>query len=461
MRLLILAPEYDGSGGGIMTFYQALLPALQTEGVDVRVIEGSAFHAAEDKSPRSHNGVRVETLELNRVRRWLAKFSHLAALPGLRRHLAAAWAMWEQAGFGEDADIVEACDWGLLFVPPALDRTRPVLVQCHGSVAQIAQHDPIAGEESQSALIRLLERGILAGVDALQTCSSGNATYWQGETGRDCSVHYPAWTRPATPPQTLTNGGSVVGRLQRWKGPQVVCAALDLLREGTVQIDWVGRDTPWGYRNGSTAAHLAKTYSRVWGKTIVHHGPRSAEEVRCRQSAALFNLVPSTWDVFNFTVVEAMASGRPTIVSTGAGASELIEDGVNGFTFPAGDAEKLAATIDRVLGSSPGSLAEVGRAAQCTIQRALDPATIAAQRLIAYRSKVEGFREHRKPCTHASLEEICRPTDASARDDGAFLDQLPLRLLMRHLVGRVAKKAALSSLVERQHSRTRPRPITC
>jgi glycosyltransferase involved in cell wall biosynthesis len=448
MRLLILTPEYDGSGGGIMTFYQALTPALQAEGVDVRVIEGSAFHGAEDKSSRCQNGVRVETLELNRVRRWHCKFSHLAALPGLRRHLAAAWAMWEQAGFGEDADIVEACDWGLLFVPPALDRTRPVVVQCHGSMAQIAQHDPIAGEESQNALIRQIERGILAGVDTVQTCSSANSAYWLGETGRDCSVRYPAWTRPSAPPQSVTNRGLVVGRLQRWKGPQVVCAAVDLLPKDTVQIDWFGRDTAWGYREGSTAAHLAKTYSQVWGHTMVHHGPRSAEDVRCGQSAALFNLVPSTWDVFNFTAVEAMASGRPTIVSTGAGASELIEDGVNGFTFPGGDAEKLAACIDRVRGSSPARLAEMGRAAQATIRRELDPAIIAAQRLGAYRSTMDGFREHRKPCTHISLGEICRPTDPSAPDDGAFLDQLPLRLLVRHLVGRVAKKAALFSRVE-------------
>ena len=152
--------------------------------------------------------------------------------------------MWEQVGFGEDADIIEACDWGLLFVPPALDRTRPLVVQCHGSIAQIALHDPIDGEESQSALTRLLERGILAGVDTLQTYSSGNAAYWQDEAGRDCFVHYPAWKRPETPAETLRQRGLVVGRLQRWKGPQVVCAALDLLREKRVNIDWVGRDTP-------------------------------------------------------------------------------------------------------------------------------------------------------------------------------------------------------------------------
>src|SRR5947209_607705 len=115
MRLLILAPEYEGSGGGIMTFYQALIPALQDQGVVVSIIEGSAYHTGGDNSLRQRNGVRVQTLELNRVHRWHDQFGHLAAAPGLRRHLAAAWAMWEQAHFGEDADIVEASDWGLLF----------------------------------------------------------------------------------------------------------------------------------------------------------------------------------------------------------------------------------------------------------------------------------------------------------------------------------------------------------
>lgn len=444
MRLLILAPEYDGSGGGIMTFYQALIPAFQELGVHVRVIEGSACHAAEYASPRSRNGVQVETLELNRLHRWNAKFSHLAALPGLRRHLAAAWAMWEQSRFGEDADVIEASDWGLLFVPAALERTRPLVVQCHGSVAQIAQHDSIAGEESQNALIRLLERGILSSIDTLQTYSSANANYWQQETGRSCLVHYPAWRQPATPVRVPTNRGLVVGRLQRWKGPQVVCAALDLLGKNALQIEWVGRDTAWGDRNALTSAHLAKTYPRLWGQAIIHQSPVAAAEVSCRQAAAVFNLVPSTWDVFNFTAAEAMASGRPVIVSTGAGASELIKDGVNGYTFSSGDAEALAAAIDHVLSSSPAHLTEIGKAAQTTIAEKLNPRSIAAQRVTQYRSTIEHFRERREPSVHGSIEEICRPAEAQAPDDSAFLDQLPLRLLMRHVVGRVTKKVAPS-----------------
>jgi glycosyltransferase involved in cell wall biosynthesis len=446
MRLLILTPEYDGSGGGIMTFYQALVPALEAEGVTVKVIEGSACHAAEHKSPRMQNGAWVETLEIDRLRRWHARFGHLAAMPGLRRHLAAAWAIWEQANFGEDAEIVEACDWGLLFVPAALDATRPVVVQCHGSIGQIAHHDPIAGEETQSVLTRLLEGGVLAGVDTVQTYSCSNAATWRDQAGRNVEVIRPAWAKPAVQPwREISTRGLVVGRVQRWKGPQVLCAALDLLGGRAVRIDWIGRDTPWGSIESSTSAHLFATYPDVWGKEIVHQAPIPYEEVSRRQAGALFNVVPSTWDVFNFTAVEAMASGRPAIISTGAGASELVEDGVNGYVFPSGDAEGLAAAIDRALTASAAHLAEVGFAAQATIRRALDPPAIAAQRLAAYRSTIDAFREHRGPFIHRSLVETCRPADHPTENDASFLHQVPLRTLARHVVGRLGRKAVSSS----------------
>jgi glycosyltransferase involved in cell wall biosynthesis len=442
MRLLILTPEYDGSGGGIMTFYQALTPALEAEGVTVRVIEGSSCHAAEDKSLRLRNGVWVETLEVDRLRRWHARFGHLAAMPGLRRHLAAAWAMWEQARFGEDADIVEACDWGLLFVPVALDAARPLVVQCHGSIGQIAEHDPIIGEETQSVLTRLLEGGVLAGVDTIQTLSCANAAAWRDAAARNVEMIRPAWTKPVVQPgQQVSNRGLVVGRVQRWKGPQFLCAALDLLGSRALGIDWVGRDTPWVSHQSSTSAHLSATYPDVWGKQIVHHAPIPSEEVSRCQAGALFNLVPSMWDVFNFTVVEAMASGRPTIVSTGAGANELIEDGVNGYVFPPGDAAGLATAIDRVLTASPAHLAEIGKAAQATVRRTFDPSTIAAQRLVAYHSTIDAFRSRRGHSVHRSLAEMCCPTDRPAEDDVSFLHQLPIRALVRHVAGRLGQKA--------------------
>ena len=355
MRIQILTPEYDITGGGIATWYRALASEFCELGVDVRVIEGSGVCSEEVRAARVHSGVSVETLEHSRLVSWEKHFSAFEATPRLRRHIAAAWAMWEQADYGANADIVEATDWGLLFVPPALEARRPLIIQCHGSIGQIADHDPVAGEETENLIVRLIERGVLSVASAIQTYSRTNAAFWRAETGQDVAMIRPAWSSPSSPKvHEVDDRGLVVGRLQRWKGSAVLCEALRRLGSSAPSVDWFGRDTVWGERDHYTSEHLARTFPLVWGTKFFHYRQISPVEVARRQARALFNIVPSTWDVFNFTAVEAMASGRPTIVSTGAGASELIEDGVNGFLFAKEDADALAEAIERVVSEESG-----------------------------------------------------------------------------------------------------------
>jgi glycosyltransferase involved in cell wall biosynthesis len=440
MRLLIISPEYNEHGGGIGTFYRVLVEALRQEGVKIRVIEGSAFHAADDRATRTYSGIQIETLEKQRLVRWSQQFSAFAATPRLRAHLSAAWAMWEQADYGADVDLVEATDWGLLFVPPAVDASRPLIVQCHGSIGQIADHDPVEGDEAANLIVRLIERGVLSVAGVIQTHSRANATFWRAETGREVATIHPVWSSP-NPPETCEVGdrGLVVGRLQRWKGSATLCEALRRLGRGAPSVDWFGHDTVWGARDHYTSEHLARTFPDVWGKRLFHHPQISPAEVTRRQSSALFNIVPSTWDPFNFTAVEAMASGRPTIVSTGAGASELIDDGVNGFLFANEDSAALAEAIERVLSESPARLAEIGREGSNAVRAALDPKTIAPQRLAAYHAAIDAFQARPRDPVNGWLGTICRPSEAVG-NDMAFLENLPLRALAKHVAGRISRK---------------------
>ena len=406
----------------------------------MRVIEGSAFHAANDRAIQVIDGISVETLERDRLSRWWNRFPAFAALPVLRRHLAAAWAMWEQADRGANVDVIEATDWGLLFVPPAIEATRPLVVQCHGSIGQIADHDPIVGQESDNFLARLIEKNIFSIVGTIQTYSRANAEFWRAETARELTIIPPAWFRPVIVEQREpTDRGLVVGRLQRWKGPIVLCEALRRLGGGAPCVDWVGRDTAWGARGGSTAQHLAQIHPDLWKTKFFHHLPVSPAEVARRQARALFNIVPSTWDMFNFTTVEAMASGRPVIVSTGAGASELIEDSVNGYLFANESADELASAIERVLREKPARLAEIGREAQNTIRVALNPTAIAAQRMAAYRAVINAFNAQQPAPVGGWLGAICRPSEMFG-NDMAFLENLPLRTLAKHVVSRIHRR---------------------
>jgi glycosyltransferase involved in cell wall biosynthesis len=46
---------------------------------------------------------------------------------------------------------------------------------------------------------------------------------------------------------------------------------------------------------------------------------------------------------------EAMAAGRPVVVTAAGGTGELVEDGIQGFVVPVGDAAEVARAVSAVL----------------------------------------------------------------------------------------------------------------
>lgn len=76
----------------------------------------------------------------------------------------------------------------------------------------------------------------------------------------------------------------------------------------------------------------------------------AAEEVEEALSTALCMLLPSRREGYGMVVVEASARATPSIVVAAAdnAASELIEEGVNGFVVPTADPEAIAEAIVRV-----------------------------------------------------------------------------------------------------------------
>lgn len=68
---------------------------------------------------------------------------------------------------------------------------------------------------------------------------------------------------------------------------------------------------------------------------------------------------PSVTEGFGLEVLEAMSYGRPVICSTGAGASEIIEDGVDGIVFLKRDINKLMQNI-QYFKDNPGEIKKMG-----------------------------------------------------------------------------------------------------
>ena len=440
MKILYVLPEYlPQTGGGIITYYEALLPLLVEAGHDVRVLYGSSVVSEPGGGESKIDGIETEILDSNLVAKYLPLFSRYQIAPKLQRTLAAAWALWEQAQKYPTPDVVEVTDWGLLFVPWMLRKGPPIVATLHGSVGQIARYTPLDGEQLADAIIQLIEVLGLSAIDGLQTLSTNNVQFWEQKLGKKVGLVRPAWRSGDLPGVggARTERGLVVGRVQHWKGPHILCEAIRLLGNKAPGVDWIGRDVPIHHHGGSTALYLSQTWPDVWGPTIHHLPGESPEQIHRRQLAAGFVVVPSIWDVFNFTCIEAMAAGAPVVCSSGVGASDLIENGVTGYISSPTSGRSLADNIDALRSLSPRRQREIGDAGAEAIRRSLAPEVVLPPRLDAYRALSRGA--HVAPQVDDWLAHACAPDEANI-SLGSFLDRIPLRKLLKHSLGRIRQR---------------------
>ena len=437
LRIVLVVP--DSGEGGLFQFYNSFVPALAQES-DVHVVFASPTHSS---STFELPGATCHHLAPESAAPILAALldGPLAVAPNLVRALAVAHNAWLFA-LTLAPDCVELCDWPLGAVPGVIDGVVPVIAQGHGSMGQIALHEPARGGAVEAMLLQLIEAQIIGHAQEVQTSSAANAQFWEQATNRPVTMIRPAFAVPDQPSVAAAPAGrmSIFGRLQSWKGPDVLCAALERLGDKAPACDWYGSSKAWPGTALQAETYLAQTFPVAWNRSLRFRGAIGRDQVAGAMARSRAVIVPSTWDVFNFTVVEAMAAGRPVIVSSGAGASELIEHGVNGLVFPAGDAAALAAAIAAVAALSEAELQTIGAAARATIRRELDPARIVAERMAAYEQAIAAHRAAPPPPVPAWLSTLLTPGQLTNFDMQEFLGTLPLRPMLGAAADRIGAK---------------------
>lgn len=354
MHLLYVLPEFPPDfGGGIATVYGRLLPRLAAQGHRITVVLASRERL--DQPGYCWQGVEVVPLESSR----LAQAGE--DLKGWRHHgflyhfLPIAWAAWLQAQEQGVFDVVEATDWALLFLPWLVQQRRqPVVVSLHGSCGQVDWHGNPGARGGEGQLVRLLETAALPLADAVIANSTLNAEFWWQQCGVRAQVIPPlaedlveSASLPAASGFHIvaprSNRGVVVGRLQNLKGPEVLCRALRLLPGQ--QVDWIGQDTTWEEGCLSTADHLRREFPDVVDHQLHLLGQLPPHQVRDHISQAAFLCVPSFFDVFNITILEAIAVRTPVICSRQAGGSMLFQQEGAGYLFDPDNLEQLAVAM--------------------------------------------------------------------------------------------------------------------
>jgi glycosyltransferase involved in cell wall biosynthesis len=159
------------------------------------------------------------------------------------------------------------------------------------------------------------------------------------------------------------------GRLEHWKGADVLCAALPTLyaRFPELQVYLIGEDKP--ERGGAWASERLRQLVPSRYQAQLHFlGKVPHEQLVAHYQQATVVVVPSRWESFGLVAVEAMACGRAVVVSAAGGLAEVVEDGVSGLQCPVDDSQAFAAAVARLLSDS-GLRARLGAAARQRVEQ--------------------------------------------------------------------------------------------
>lgn len=101
-------------------------------------------------------------------------------------------------------------------------------------------------------------------------------------------------------------------------------------------------------------------------------GFRAAAAEELAASDLLIHLCPT--EPFGLAILEAMAAGVPVLAPNAGGAGALVEDGVTGFHFRAGDPRDLAGRIAQLRAAPAALLNRVTEAARALLRTRFSPA---------------------------------------------------------------------------------------
>lgn len=169
-----------------------------------------------------------------------------------------------------------------------------------------------------------------------------------------------------------------VARMDPMKRQDVLLEAMALLRSGhpKAKVVLVGNGSFSGSRStglglttsGRWRAHLEQMANRlgILDRTVFT-GWMPDDLVAAAYARADVLVLPSDIEGFGLTPFEAWGYRKPCIVTTGCGASEVVHDGLTGFTVPPADPAAMADALDRVL-SRPEDALRMGEAGRVALR---------------------------------------------------------------------------------------------
>ena len=412
MTHLLLCREYPPApypAGGIGTYARHIARLLAEAGETVHMV-GQRWEGAPDRIVTSHEGrLNVHRISLEEpifpaageesAERELLKLLARSSCPSqLFSWQAARYA--EHLLAHERIDVIEAQEWEAPLyyllarraagLGPA--RRPPCLVHLHSPSEMVFQHNEWDLTLTDVQPLLRFEEYCIRSADAL-LCPSRYladqvAERYEIEPERIEVIPYamgqetPVLER--SPEVWARNAICFVGRLELRKGViEWVDAAVEVAKsESSVSFDFFGSDTSLnGGVGASVQASLQRRIPAPLRSRFRFHGSTSRGEVIKAMGQSAVAVVPSRWENFPFTCIEAMSTGLPVLGSPNGGMAEMIVDRESGWLTMEGSAEGLASGLRRVLATPAHVRQAMGQSAAERIRRICNNEVIVASHI--------------------------------------------------------------------------------
>ncbi len=421
MKIWILATEYPGSrtGGGIARYVENLANSFQGKDVELTVIT----RGTKNYHHQISQGYSIVEFTSNHDKGTLNLVGSPTQCASFPYNIMAYWPAlsYQMADLVESLiqkigapDVIECQDYTALSYfllqrkltgNPALQNI-PILVHCHGPAFLVDKID-----RRPSILpdywVGEMEKFCIAAADARLCPSNAMAkklteyVSYQGET-KVIPLPGPStmFFAPTLPPPSPSEKPTVLyfGRLQILKGILPALEAIESLWNAgrDFRVVLLGGDTAYMPRETTVGTLIRSRYAhRLQEGSLIMHDSCPAKEVAEYITAAHVVIVPSLFENFPNTCMEAMSMGRVVLASKSGGQAEMIgEDGRSGFLFDWEVPGDFTTQLDRLLKISQEERAQIGMRARNRITELCSVEKISTQRLQHFE---EIIKQYKKP----------------------------------------------------------------
>lgn len=409
LRIALVSREYPPFfGGGIGTYARWIVPALADAGVRVHVIT----EAHDQTHPRVefHGPVTVHRLTMP-----MGRGGWTSAAARFSIHAGRAVAQLASRGEIDVAEFAE-CEGAaaaLLLMRSILPRGVPAtVVHLHTPSEVLFELRSLSTKPLDASLGAYFEMERLAIRLADRVCAPSRfIADWAAD-------HYLLPRAPAVIPYALAPAPSAaapserkdvlyVGRIEPRKGvePLILAWKSVLAAHSDARLLLAGADTSGAPDGGSLQSYLLSLLTPAERASVRFLGRLRPEALGEEYAGAAVCVVPSLWENYPNTCIEAMLHARPVVVSDNGGMAEMIGDTDAGLVCRAGDPVTLAAAIGRLLAEPVAERGRRGSIGRERILRLCDPARIAAARVEMYRHTIEEARRASSRATDGVLSE--------------------------------------------------------